>query len=110
MSDDAELGVSFDEAELQLPVATKGKRGTKKDKEPKLISPKKKRDKPTSQTSLRSAMSQEEEEEEEDELESGSGSQSSIASRKRGVATAAVVEIEDDGLEREIFFCFWVLN
>lgn len=107
MSDDAELGVSFDEAEMQLPVATKGKRGTKKDKEPKLISPKKKRDKPTSQTSLRSAMSQEED---DDDLESGSGSQSSIASRKKGVATAAVVEIEDDGLEREIFFCFWVLN
>ncbi|XP_039445413.1 uncharacterized protein LOC120425087 [Culex pipiens pallens] len=101
VSDDAELGVSFDEAEMQLPVATKGKRGTKKDKEPKLISPKKKRDKPTSQTSLHSAMSQEEEEE-EDELESGSGSQSSIASRKRGMPTAAVVEIEDDGLEQQI--------
>uniref|UniRef100_A0A1Q3F0A6 Rad60/SUMO-like domain-containing protein n=1 Tax=Culex tarsalis TaxID=7177 RepID=A0A1Q3F0A6_CULTA len=110
VSDDADLGASFDEAEMQAPVATaKAKRGAKKAETTKLISPKKKRDKPTSQTSLHSAKSQKAEEEEEEEMEStddeeddlGSGSQSSIASRKTRAA-AAVVEIADDGMEQQI--------
>uniref|UniRef100_A0A1Q3F096 Rad60/SUMO-like domain-containing protein n=1 Tax=Culex tarsalis TaxID=7177 RepID=A0A1Q3F096_CULTA len=108
VSDDADLGASFDEAEMQAPVATaKAKRGAKKAEPTKLISPKKKRDKPTSQTSLHSAKSQKEEEEEMDSTDDdeeddlGSGSQSSIASRKRGAA-AAVVEIADDGMEQQI--------
>lgn len=96
--DDA-LGTSFDEADPcpAVPAATKAKRGTKLSKEPKLISPKKKREKPTSQTSLHSEPT---EDDDDDDLESGSGSQSSLASLRQKVA--AVVEVEDNGLEQQI--------